>query len=94
MKLSTKVVPALLAAGVLAIGAAPAGAAPLPDNCTKEQGTVTCTTFDGPGNNQAGVGTTTKDETQGNTKNTSPEPQDLESTETCKPPKSQGAPCS
>jgi hypothetical protein len=93
MKLSTKVLPALLAAGALAIAAAPSGAAPLADNCTKQQGTVTCTTFEGPGNNQAGVGTTTSDETQGNTKNTSPEPQDLQSTQTCKPPKSQGAPC-
>ena len=48
-------------------------AAPLPDNCTKTNGTVSC--FEGPGNNQAGVGNT--DETQGNTTNTSPEPQDL-----------------
>jgi hypothetical protein len=53
--------------------AAPATAAPLPDNCTKTQGTVAC--FEGPGNNQAGVGST--NETQGNTTNTSPEPQDL-----------------
>jgi hypothetical protein len=68
-------------------------AAPLPDNCTKDKGTVTCTTFEGPGNNQAGVGTTTSDETQGNTSNTSPEPQDLDSTQSCNPPKSQGAPC-
>lgn len=69
-------------------------AAQLPSNCTKVQGTVTCTTFEGPGNNQAGVGTTTTDETQGNLTNVSPEPQELESTSTCKPPKSQGAPCS
>ena len=40
-------------------------AAPLPDNCTKDKGTVTCTTFDGPGKNQGGVGTTTETETQG-----------------------------
>lgn len=69
-----------------------ASAAPLPDNCTKTQGTVTCTTFDGPGKNQAGVGSTSVDETQGNTKNTSPEPQDLDSTCSSNPPKSQGAP--
>src|SRR3954465_794536 len=35
------------------------GAARLPSSCTKVQGTVTCSTFSGPGNNQAGVGTTT-----------------------------------
>jgi hypothetical protein len=95
MKLSTKVVPVVLASAAIALATAPAQAGQLPDNCTKKQGTVTCTTFDGPGNNQAGVGTTTSDETQGNTSNTSPaEPQDLESTQSCKPPKSQGAPCS
>ena len=71
----------------------PALAGPLPDNCVKVKGTVTCTTFDGPGKNRAGVGTTTKKETQGNTTNTSPEPQDLESSQTCKPPKSEGKPC-
>jgi len=70
-----------------------AGAAPLPDNCTKDKGTVTCTTFEGPGKNQAGVGTTSVDETQGNTTNTSPEPQDLDSFDSCKPPSSQGLPC-
>lgn len=60
-------------------------AAPLPDNCTKTQGTVTCT--EGPGKNQGGVGTV--DETQGNTTNKSPEEsQDLDCTK--KPPKSQG----
>ena len=69
-----------------------ASAGPLPDNCTKTQGTVTCTTFDGPGKNQGGVGSTSTDETQGNTKNTSPEPQDLSSGCTSNPPKSQGAP--
>jgi hypothetical protein len=65
---------------------APAWGAPLPDNCTKEQGTVSC--FEGPGRNQGGVGST--NETQGNTTNTSPEPQDLECT--VRPPTSQGAP--
>ncbi len=88
----------LAATGVgvlLAAGAAgPASAGQLPDNCTKDQGTVTCTTFEGPGNNQAGVGETNVDETQGNTSNKSPEePQDLDSSTSCKPPKSQGAPC-
>jgi len=79
---------------LLAAGAAtPSSAAALPDNCTKVQGTVTCTTFEGPGNNQAGVGETTNTETQGNTSNKSPEPQDLTDTESCKPPSSQGAPC-
>jgi hypothetical protein len=78
---------------VSAFGVSAAGAAPLPDNCTKDQGTVTCTTFDGPGKNQAGVGTTTEVETQGNTKNKSPEPQDLQDSESCNPPSSQGRPC-
>ena len=66
-----------------------AGAAPLPDNCTKDKGTVTCT--EGPGKNQAGVGTQT--ETQGNTSNTSPEPQNLQDSSSCNPPSSQGRPC-
>src|ERR687897_2296294 len=71
--------------------AAPASAAPLPDNCDREQGTVTCTTFEGPGNNQAGVGETTSTETQGNTTNKSPEEQqDLEDSESCNPASSQG----
>ncbi len=64
--------------------AVPAFAAPLPDNCTRDQGTVTCT--EGPGKNQGGVGT--EDETQGNTTNKKPAPQEL----TCEknPPKAQG----
>lgn len=69
-----------------------ASAAPLPDNCTKTQGTVTCTTFEGPGKNRAGVGSLSTDETQGNTTNTSPEPQDLDSSCEVNPPNSQGAP--
>jgi hypothetical protein len=73
--------------------AAPGHAAPLPDNCTKVQGEVTCTTFEGPGRNQAGVGETTITETQGNTTNVSPEPQDLDSSESCNPATSQGRPC-
>jgi hypothetical protein len=83
----------LLVAGVIVV---PLGsdAAPLASNCTKVQGTVTCTTFSGPGNNQAGVGTTTDTQTQGNTSNFSPAPQDPGTTSSCKPPKSQGSPCS
>lgn len=69
--------------GASAMGAV---AAPLADNCTRDQGTVTC--FDGPGNNQGGVGT--YDETQGNTTNKNPAPQDLDCT--WNPPTSQGAP--
>jgi hypothetical protein len=86
---------ALLATVVFVLGlAAPAAAGQLPDNCTKDKGTVTCTTFDGPGNNQAGVGETTIEDTQGNTTNKSPEEQqDLESTEFCNPPSSNGKPC-
>jgi hypothetical protein len=84
------VVAALFAMSVMVPAAL---AAPLPDNCTKTQGEVTCTTFEGPGNNQAGVGETTTTETQGNTENTSPEPQDLQSGSSCNPPTSQGAPC-
>jgi hypothetical protein len=86
------VVPACFAA-VSVFGMSGAGAAPLPDNCTKVQGQVTCTTFEGPGNNQAGVGETTVTETQGNTTNKSPEPQDLQDSQSCKPPKSNGLPC-
>ena len=63
-----------------AFGISVASAASLPDGCMKDKGTVTCSTFDGPGNNQAGVGETTVTETQGNTTNKSPEPQDLEET--------------
>jgi hypothetical protein len=78
----------------LLVGASAMGAvaAPLADNCTKVQGTVTCTTFDGPGKNQGGVGTTESTETQGNTTNKSPEPQDLTDECTWSPPSSQGAP--
>ena len=78
----------------LLVGASAMGAvaAPLPDGCTKDRGTVTCTTFDGPGNNQAGVGSTSTGEAQGNTTNTSPEPQELEDERVVNPPNSQGAP--
>lgn len=76
-----------------AYGLSPASAAALPDGCTKTQGQVTCTTFDGPGNNQAGVGETTSTETQGNTTNKSPAPQDLQDSDSCNPSSSQGRPC-
>ena len=79
-------------AGAVALVPLGASAGQLPAGCTKVQGTVTCATFDGPGNNQAGVGTTTTTKTQGNTTNFSPAPQ--EPGTSCKPPKSQGAPCS
>jgi len=84
----------LVAGSVFGVfGMSVAGAAPLPDNCTKDKGTVTCTTFEGPGNNQAGVGTTTETETQGNTTNKNPEPQNLQDSSSCNPPSSQGRPC-
>lgn len=90
-----RVIYSLAASAVLVLGgmSTTANAAPLPDNCQKVQGEVTCTTFEGPGNNQAGVGTTTTTETQGNTTNKSPEPQDLTDSQTCNPPSSQGRPC-
>lgn len=81
-----------LSAFLLGGSATSALAAPLPDNCTKTQGTVTCTTFEGPGRNQGGVGSTQTNETQGNTTNVSPEPQELEDDCEFNPPNSQGAP--
>lgn len=73
---------ATLAAMLLAVAmlAVPASAAPLADNCDRDQGEVTCTTFEGPGKNQGGVGHENKVETQGNDTNTNPEPQDLDTT--------------
>jgi hypothetical protein len=88
-RISLFFVAALLA---VALCAPVAVAAPLPDNCTKQQGTVTCSTFEGPGNNQAGVGTTETTQGQGNPENTSPEPQELEDTCNANPPSSQGQP--
>jgi hypothetical protein len=89
-RITMLVAAALLA---LALSAPVAFAAPLPDNCTKDQGTVTCTTTEGPGKNQGGVGTTETTETQGNTTNKSPEEQqNLEDTCNKKPPSSQGGP--
>ena len=77
---------------IVALSAPALFAAPLPDNCTRDQGTVTCTTFEGPGKNQAGVGSTSTAQGQGNAENTSPEPQDLTSGCSSNPPKAQGAP--
>ena len=56
---------AALLVAAMTVSAVSAFAAPLPSNCTKQQGTVTCTS--GPGKNQGGVGTTTT--SQGNTTN-------------------------
>lgn len=89
-----KILATLALTGFL-VGASAMGAtaAPLPSNCERVQGTVTCTTFEGPGKNQGGVGTTEETQTQGNTTNKSPEePQQLEDECTWSPPKSQGAP--
>ena len=80
-------------AGALALVPLGASAGPLPAGCTKTQGTVTCSSFDGPGNNQGGVGTTTTTRTQGNTSNFSPAPQEPGTTSSCRPAKSQGNPC-
>ena len=86
---------ASLAAMLLAVAmlALPASAEPLPENCERVKGTVTCTTFEGPGKNQGGVGNETTDETKGNTKNKNPEPQDLADEEcTQSPTNSKGKP--
>ena len=82
----------LVSAALLVLAlAAPAFAAPLPSNCERVQGTVTCTTTEGPGKNQGGVGTTETTETQGNTKNKSPEEQqDLQDECAKRPPNAQG----
>ncbi len=64
---------AALLVAALSVSAAGAFAAPLPDNCDRTQGTVTCTT---EGKNPK---FTQETETQGNTSNTSPAPQDLQS---------------
>jgi len=75
------------------VGIPVAGAAPLADNCTRTQGTVTCTEFEGPGKNQGGVGNETTDETQGNTTNKSPDPQELKGPDCSQSPESsQGNP--
>lgn len=83
-----KVLATLALTGFLVGGGSAMGAlaAPLPDNCWKDRGTVTC--FEGPGNNQGGVGS--YDETKGNTTNKNPKPQELECTQN--PPKAKGSP--
>ena len=87
-RISLAITAALL---VVALSAPAALAAPLPSNCERVQGEVTCTTTEGPGKNQGGVGTTETTETQGNTMNKSPEDQqDLQDECTKKPMKSQG----
>lgn len=81
----------VLAAGALAIPAASQGA-PLPSNCERVQGTVTCTETQGPGKNQGGVGTVEETETQGNTSNKKPTPQELQDECSKSPAKAQGDP--
>jgi hypothetical protein len=93
MRFKKAAVLCVLVVGLALIPIASSGAAPLADNCTKDKGTVTCTTFEGPGNNQAGVGETTSTETQGNTTNKSPDPQGLQDSDSCNPPSSNGRPC-
>ncbi len=92
-KTARKLLLAPVLAGALVVLPLGSNAAPLPSNCSKVQGTVVCSTFEGPGNNQAGVGTTTSTQTQGNTSNFSPAPQEPGTSTSCKPPKSQGTPC-
>jgi hypothetical protein len=90
-KMTTVLAAMLLALSMLAV---PASAVQeLPPGCEKDKGTVTCTTTEGPGKNQGGVGNTTVDETKGNTTNKNPEPQDLADNE-CEqsPEKSKGKP--
>jgi hypothetical protein len=82
-----------MAASMVFATAAIATAAPLPDNCTKDKGVVTCTTTESPGNNQGGVGSTEETTSQGNTSNTNPEGSDGHTYPTdCtqNPPKSNG----
>ena len=71
--------------------AVPAFAAPLPDNCTRDQATVICPTTEGPLNNELGLRTTETAETHRNTKNKPPdESQNLQDACVKKPPKAQG----
>jgi hypothetical protein len=88
-----KILTTLALAGFL-VGASAVGAqaAPLPSNCDRIQGTVICTTFEGPGNNQAGVGSESVVETKGNTTNKNPEPQDLKDECEQNPTNSNGKP--
>jgi hypothetical protein len=84
---------AALMVAALTISSVSAFAAPLPSNCERVNGTVTCTTFEGPGNNQAGVGTTSTSQGQGSPDNTSPAPQKLHGGTSCSPDSSNGKPC-
>jgi hypothetical protein len=71
----------LVAAAVLALAlSAPVALAAqdLPPGCTKDRGTISCTTTDKPGNSEQGSGdppptAVVEDETQGNLTNKSPE---------------------
>ena len=77
-RISLAITSALL---VVALSAPAALAAPLPENCARVQGTVTCTeTETTPGKNEKQekfqTTTTTTTTTQGNEKNFSPEPKD------------------
>jgi hypothetical protein len=85
------IVPAcFIAVSVFHVSAA--GAAPLRTTARKTRDRD-LHDLEGPGKNQAGVGTTTSDQTQGNTTDTSPEPQDLQSSQSCNPPSLQRRPC-
>ena len=58
----------------------------LPPGCTKDKGTITCKTTDKPGNSEQGSGdppptAVVEDETQGNTTNKKPAPQELKNDE-------------
>ena len=65
-RIARKLLLAPVLAGALIALPLGSNAASLPAGCTKVQGTVVCSTFDGPGQNQAGVGETTTTQTQGN----------------------------
>jgi hypothetical protein len=90
MRRITSVLAAMLL--MMSMLAGSALAEPLPENCERVRGTVTCTYEEGPGQNQAGVGCTQTVETKGNTTNKSPAPQNLEDEETQNPEGAQGDP--
>jgi hypothetical protein len=90
-RLFAVIVVAAIAGLVLAMTLVASGAQNLGEGCSKDKGTITCTTTTGPGNNQGGVGSTTSEQFQGNTSNTSPEDQvPLTTTSSCRPAQSQG----
>ena len=76
---------ALLVIALMAVPLFSGAASTSTSSCTKVKGQWVCTTFEGPGNNQAGVGTTTDTTTQGNQTNFSPEPQGTGTSSSCKP---------